>query len=306
MPASSKRALLGAVAANLAVAATKFLVGSITQSTVMMAEGIHSLVDCGNSALMLYGGRRSRRPPDQEHPFGYGMEVYFWGFVVSMMIFGGGGGLSIYEGVRALMNPQPVTKLWPNFVVIGAAALFEGASLLVGAREFAAYRRERRLGGSILEAMRASKDPAMFVTVLEDAAALAGLAIAAVGLTLGHWLEMPAIDASASILIGLVLLLEAALLGVECRGLIVGEAARPLVIDGVRRVCARYDELGPLDELRTLQLGPNAVLLLLRFRPRPTMDVARLSDVTGSLEQELRRENASIKHIAFYLAPSDH
>ena len=188
MPASSKRALLGALAANLAIAVTKFVVGAITHSTVMVAEGIHSLVDTGNSGLMLLGRSRSRRGPDDAHPFGHGMELYFWSFLVAMVIFGGGGCLSIYEGVRALLHPRAVTELWPNYLVIAAAAIFETASLVIGLREFGAYRRELRFAGSMLDVMRES----------EDAAALAGLAVAAAGLTLSHLLDMPAIDAAAS------------------------------------------------------------------------------------------------------------
>jgi cation diffusion facilitator family transporter len=303
MPASSKRALLGAMAANLAIAATKFLVGAITHSTVMIAEGIHSLVDTGNSGLMLFGGWRSRRPADDIHPFGYGMELYFWSFVVAMVVFGGGGGLSIWEGVRALLHPHPITKLWPNYVVIGAAAVFETVSLVIGVREFATYRSEKRFVGSMVAVMRASKNPAIFVTVLEDSAALIGLAVAAAGLTLSHYLAMPAFDALASIIIGLVLVLEAALLGFECRGLIIGEAARSLVTDSIRTVIALHPEIGPLEGMRTLQLGPEAVLLLLRVRFPPGMVVGELERVAEKLELDLRRSNASIKHVVFDITP---
>src|SRR5437870_4939314 len=140
MPSSSKRALIGALAANLGIAATKFVVAAITGSTVMIAEGIHSLVDTGNSGLMLFGQWRSRRPADEVHPFGYGMELYFWSFVVAMVVFGGGGGLSIYEGVRALIHPRTTTGLWPTYLVIGAATIFEATSLAIGVREFSVDR----------------------------------------------------------------------------------------------------------------------------------------------------------------------
>jgi cation diffusion facilitator family transporter len=303
MSASSKRALVGAVTANLAVAVVKFIVGALTNSTVMIAEGIHSLVDSGNSGLMMFGLWRSRRPADDAHPFGYGMELYFWSFVVAMVIFGGGGGLSIYEGVRALAHPHPVTHLWANYVVIGAAALFEGASLAVGLREFAAYRRERRFVGSTLKVIRASKDPAIFITVLEDTAALAGLLVAAVGLTLSHFLRTPAFDAVASMVIGLILMTEAALLGFECRGLIIGETARPLVVATIRRVVGGYEELGVLEDLRTLQLGPDSILLALRMRLPPNLAAADLADVVRRLERDLRGEHASIKHVVFYVSP---
>jgi cation diffusion facilitator family transporter len=302
--ASSKRALLGGAAANLAVAVTKFAVGTLTGSTVMIAEGIHSVVDCGNSGLMLFGGRRSTRPADDTHPFGYGLELYFWSFVVAMVVFGGGGALSIFQGARALVHPHPVTQLWPNYLVIGAAAIFEGVSLFIGVREFASHRREKRFIGSTLAAMRMSKNPAMFVTVLEDTAALAGLAIAAVGVTLSHYLSMPAFDGIASMLIGVVLMLEAALLGAECRGLVTGEAAGPANVESIRRTLARHTGIGAIESLRTLQLGSDTILLAVRVRFPPTLAVAEVERLAAGLEKELRGENPAIKHVVFYMAPN--
>lgn len=304
MPASSRRALFGAMAANLAIAAVKFAVGGLTRSTVMIAEGIHSLVDTGNSALMLLGESRSRRPADEQHPFGYGMELYFWSFVVAMVVFGGGGGLSVYEGIRALFHPRALTRLWPNFAVIGVAALFEAVSLIIGVREFAAYRREKRFVGSALSVMRASKNPAIFVTVLEDSAALVGLALAALGLTLSRCLAQPAFEAIASILIGIVLMLEACLLGVECRGLIIGEAARPAVIANIRSVTARYAEIGPIESLRTLQLGPDAVMLVLGIRLQRTATAGALEGTMSRLATELRLLNPAIKDVLLDLRAS--
>src|SRR3954469_16872132 len=238
MPASSKKALLGAFAANIAIAITKLLVGTLTTSTVMIAEGIHSLVDSGNSGLMMFGRWRSRRGPDAEHPFGYGMELYFWAFVVAMIVFGGGGGLSIYEGVEALNHPRAPTSVWLSYLVIAISALFEGTSLVIALREFAIYRRERRDTGSLLSSIRASKNPAIFLTVLEDSAAMLGLAIAALGLALRQVTGWTWLDAMASIIIGLVLMAEAIILAIECRGLIVGESARPLVVERIHRAVA--------------------------------------------------------------------
>jgi cation diffusion facilitator family transporter len=297
MPASSKKALVGAMMANVVIAVTKFVVGGITRSTVMIAEGIHSLVDTGDSALMLLGERRSRRPADEAHPFGYGMELYFWSFVVAMVVFGGGGGLSIYEGIRALFHPRVLRALWPNYLVIAAAAVFEGISLAIGIREFTAYRREKRFEGSMLAVMRASKNPAIFVTVLEDSAALAGLAIAAVGLALTHLLANPVFDAIASILIGLVLMAEAGLLGFECRGLIIGESARPLIIADVRRALARHPEIGRIEHLRTLQLGPDSVMLVLGIRSDPEMKEEALERARALLVADIRSGIPTVKHI---------
>lgn len=301
MPASSKRALLGALAANLAIAVTKFIVGVITHSTVMVAEGIHSLVDTGNSGLMLLGRSRSRRAPDDAHPFGHGMELYFWSFLVAMVIFGGGGCLSIYEGVRALLHPRAVRELWPNYVVIGAAAIFETASLIIGLREFTAYRLEKRFAGSMLDVMRESKNPAIFVTVLEDVAALAGLAIAAGGLTLSHYLGVPAIDAAASILIGLILMLEAILLGVECRGLITGESARPILQADIRRIVSLCDDGGSVGEIQTLQLGPDDVLVLVGVRLPRTVASRDVEGQAKRLTIELMHASPTIKRVAFFI-----
>ena len=303
MPASSKRALIGALAANLGIAATKFVVAAITGSTVMIAEGIHSLVDTGNSGLMLFGQWRSRRPADEVHPFGYGMELYFWSFVVAMVVFGGGGGLSIYEGVRALIHPRTTTGLWPNYLVIGAAAIFEATSLAIGVREFTAYRREKSFAGPMLSVMRASKNPAIFLTVLEDSAALVGLFIAAVGITLGHLLSFPEMDGIASILIGLVLMLEASLLGYECRGLIVGESARSIVIESIRRVAAHHDDLGVIEQLRTLQLGADAILVVMQIRFPLAIAVGDLEGAIDRLVAELRVAIPSIKHVVFDIVP---
>ncbi|HEY0190655.1 MAG TPA: cation diffusion facilitator family transporter, partial [Kofleriaceae bacterium] len=255
MAASSKKALIGGLAANLGIAITKFVVGAITRSTVMISEGIHSLVDTGNSGLMLYGRRRSKRGPDADHPFGYGMDLYFWSFVVATIVFGGGGGLSIYEGIDALISPREMTHPLVSYATIAAAALFEGTSLAIGWRELNTYRRERKYGGSLLDVIRASKDPAMFLTVMEDLAALTGLVIAAAGIGLRQATGIAAFDGAASILIGLVLCVEALLLGIECRGLIIGESARPIVVDRIRALITEHAGDLTIGELRTLQLG---------------------------------------------------
>jgi cation diffusion facilitator family transporter len=299
--ASSKKALVGAFIANLGIAGTKLAVGAITGSTVMIAEGIHSLVDSGNSGLMMFGRSRSRRGPDAEHPFGYGMELYFWSFVVATIVFGGGGGLSIYEGVRAIEHPRDPTSLWLSYLVIGISAVFEGASLVIALREFAIYRRERRDTGSLLSSIRASKNPAIFLTVLEDSAAMLGLAIAAAGLALRHWTGWAWLDGVASIVIGAVLMAEALILAIECRGLIVGEAARPLVVERVRRAIAHCaGDLG-IRKIRTLQLGPESILVLLEIHLPPGYDPARLETAMTRLGDELRQAIPAIRDVTFEL-----
>lgn len=306
MPASSTRSLISGLVANLAIAITKFIVGAVTSSTVMISEGIHSVVDTGNSVLMMFGRRASRRGPDEEHPFGYGMELYFWSFVVAMVVFGGGGGLSIYEGLHALSEPRELTSLWPSFVVIGASAVFEGASLIVGLREFRIYRRELKYPSSVLDGIRASKNPAMFLTVLEDIAALVGLGIAAAGIALRWWTGIAAFDGIASILIGLVLAIEALVLAIECRGLIIGEPARPAVVEEIEKSIAEHAGGLKIRGVRTLQLGPESVLVFLEVQPASVRDPAQLRDTIARLLVELRRATPVIRDVFVTTAREPH
>jgi len=303
MAASSKRALVGAMAANLGIAATKLIVGLITRSTAMIAEAIHSVVDTGNAGLMLLGESRSRRPADRHHPFGHGMEIYFWSVVVAMVVFAGGGGLSAYEGIRALFHPRHITAVWPSYVVIAAAFVFETASLVIGMRELTTFRRERNLSGSTIAVIHASKNPAIFMTVLEDVAALIGLVLAAAGVTLSYYLGWHACEGIASIAIGLVLVAEAAILAYETRSLIVGEAAHERVTCAIDEIARRHPELGPLLAVTTLQLGPDAILLVLRVRFPDAMRVAQLEELGEAFESDLRRAQPSIRHVVFDISP---
>lgn len=301
LPASSKKALIGAALANLAIAATKLTIGALTRSTVMISEGIHSLVDTGNSGLMMFGRWRSRQRADAEHPFGYGMELYFWSFVVATIVFGGGGGLSIYEGIEALRHPREPTALWASYLTIAVAAVFEGTSLVIGWREFRVYRKELRYDGTTLDAIRASKDPAIFLTVLEDTAALIGLALAAAGIAVRQFTGWAPAEAIASILIGAVLAGEAIILAVECRGLIIGEAARPVVVAQLQRAIDAH--AGPLrvGSVRTLTLGPDAILVVLELQPSATRDGARLRPAIQALATQLRTAVAAVRYVAFSL-----
>jgi cation diffusion facilitator family transporter len=303
--ASSRKSLLAAAAANVGVAITKFVVGGLTGSTVMLAEGVHSLVDTGNSGLMLLGTRLSRRPADDSHPFGYGMELYFWSLVVAMVVFGGGGGLSAYQGVRALMEPRAISHLWPNYVVIVAAAVFESSSLVVGIRQLRLHEREHQFRGSLFQVMQTSKNPAIFLAVLEDTAALIGLGVAALGLTLARLLAVPEIDGIATIVIGLVLFIEALILGRECRSLIVGETARKPLVARIRGIVEGHQLLGARGKLRTLQLGAETILVFLRLQPPATMTAAELARQVAALEAEVARAVPSVRHVYIALEPGE-
>ena len=253
----SRRVILAALAGNLAIAATKLAAALWTGSSAMLSEAIHSAVDTGNQGLLLLGLRRSARPPDATHPFGYGMEIYFWSFAVALMIFSLGGALSLYQGIHKILDPEPIRDAWVNFAVLGASVLFEGLSLRTGWREM----RERFPTETLPAVLRASKDPGLFAVLLEDAAALAGLAVALVGLTLARILDAPAWDGVASLGVGAVLVAAAVFLARETLSLMSGESASRAVLDRVRAVLAADPRVVRAEEVLSLHLGPGSILI---------------------------------------------
>ena len=219
MPAS-KLPVYTALAANLAIAVTKFIAAGVTGSSAMISEGIHSLVDTLNEILLLLGMERSKKPADARRPFGYGKELYFWAFIVSILIFGIGGGVSFYEGITHLQHPELIRDpLW-NYIVLGVAFALDGASFLTAQREFNRQRGSQSFWGAV----KRSKDPSTFVVLFEDAADLLGLIVAFLGVFLGHELNNPYLDGVASILIGVILTAVSVLLARESRSLLMGES----------------------------------------------------------------------------------
>src|SRR5690349_8093983 len=253
----SRKVVYAALAGNLAIAVTKFAAALFTGSAAMLSEAIHSTVDTGNQGLLLYGLGRATRPPTPRHPFGHGMELYFWAFVVALLIFALGGAVSIYQGWHKFRDPEPVESAWVNFAVLGASALFEGAAFRIALREF----RRTHAGEPFLTAIRRSKDPSVFAVLLEDSAALTGLGIAALGLALAEWLEMPALDGAASIGIGLLLVLTAIFLARETRSLLTGESASPRLVAAVREMLAADPRVCVVEEVLSMHLGPAEVLM---------------------------------------------
>ncbi|MGI9175019.1 MAG: cation diffusion facilitator family transporter, partial [Rhodothermales bacterium] len=216
--ASSKKAIYAAIVGNFAIAITKFIAAGISGSSAMLTEGIHSLVDTGNGGLLLFGLHRSRRPADEQHPFGYGKEVYFWTLMVAVLIFGLGGGISIYEGIQHMLHPEPIGDPTLSYIVLALAIVFEGIVWFIAWREF------NRLRGDVSSwrFIRATKDPTLFAVLFEDTAALLGLVVALVGIFLSRQLEMPILDGAASVVIGVILCVTATLLLKESKGLLVG------------------------------------------------------------------------------------
>ena len=279
--------ILAAMAANFGIAVAKFVAAAITGSSAMISEGIHSLVDTANEALLLVGLRRSERSADAAHPFGYGKELYFWSFIVAIVIFGVGGGVAIYEGVTHILNPNPLEDPFVNYVVLGIALVLEGSSWVIA---FRAVADTVEPGEHYIGAIRSSKDPSVITVLLEDSAALAGLAVAATGIFMSHQLEDPRIDGLASIVIGLILGFVAVFLAGEARGLLIGEGADPELIDRLRTVAESDDEVEGVVDIRSMHLGPDHVVVTLKVRFEDR-SADRVAATIERLETRLKAED---------------
>jgi cation diffusion facilitator family transporter len=289
----SRRVIYAALAGNLGIAVTKLAAAWWTGSSAMLSEAIHSLVDTSNQGLLLLGLRRAARPADANHPFGHGMEIYFWAFVVALMIFALGGAVSIYEGVHRLSDPEPIKSVWINFAVLGASIAIESMTLRVAWKEL----RARYSEGSVLNAVRGSKDPGIFAIFCEDAAALAGLTIALVGISLAHFLEMPVFDGLASIAIGCVLVLTAVFLARETLSLMTGESASVEVLEDARKLLQSDVRVIAVQELLSMHLGPEDILLAVSIDFRDEMSSAEIEDAARELSDGLRRSHPSLTRV---------
>jgi cation diffusion facilitator family transporter len=293
MAHESKTTIFAALAGNAGIAVTKFAAAWWTGSSAMLSEAIHSLVDTGNQLLMLYGLRRSTRPATPEHPFGFGLELYFWTFVVAILIFGLGAGVSILEGVDKIRNPHPVETPWVNYAVLGASAVFEGATWLIALR---AFRRQSK-NADVLEAVQLSKDPTIFTVLIEDSAALAGLAIAAAGLAGAQALGLPWLDGVASVLIGLLLAGTATFLARECKELLMGEAADPATRAGLRRIAASNPGVVAVNEVLTMHFGPVDVLAVLSLDFENALTADDVETAVSGIERQIKREYPVVRRI---------
>jgi cation diffusion facilitator family transporter len=296
----SKTVIYAALAGNLAIAVTKFGAALYTGSSAMLTEAIHSLVDTGNQGLLLYGLKRAARPPDEHHPFGHGLELYFWSFVVALLIFALGGAVSIYEGVHKMRHPEPMTSAWVNFAVLGASMVFEGLSFAVAYREF----RTRYAHLSLWTGIERSKDPSAFAVLLEDGAALAGLAVALVGVALSVWFDMPAADGAASIAIGGLLVLTALVLARETRSLLTGESTSPRVLAAARAVLDADPRVTRVETLSSLHLGPSQVLLAITLDLQRSLTVDQVRATAEDLRKRIAASQPIIAHVFFRLGPA--
>ncbi|KTT70967.1 cation diffusion facilitator family transporter [Sphingomonas endophytica] len=276
--------LLGALAANLGIAVAKFVAAGLSGSSSMLTEGVHSLVDSGNQVLLLYGQRRARRPPDEARPFGYGRELYFWAFVVAILIFAIGAGVSIYEGYLHIIRPEPLADPLINYIVLAIALLLEGSSWTIAVRAFDKTRGEM----GWWQAIRESKDPAGFIVLFEDSAALIGLLVAGIGVWLSHATGEPRIDGYASIVIGVLLGAVAVVLARESKGLLIGERADPAVIARARDIVAAHKEVTHVNHVRTIHNGPHTVFVAISADFEDTLPMGRAETLIEDIEAELR------------------
>lgn len=291
--AKGKKAIYAAIVGNALIAVTKFVAVGISGSSAMLSEAVHSLVDTGNGGLLLLGLKRGKRPADTAHPFGYGKEVYFWTLLVAILIFAGGGGVSLYEGIGHIIHPTPAGDPTIAFVVLGFAFLFEGVAFLVAWKEF----KKSKGSATAWHAIRHGKDPTAFAVVLEDSAAMAGILVAAAGIGLADWLEMPVLDGVASTIIGILLMGVAFVLARESRGLLVGEAADKVLEDGVRAIAEEEVAVTEVIRMLTMHVGPDDILVNLDLRFHANLEVDEVAEAVDRLEVKIKGAFPDIRYL---------
>jgi cation diffusion facilitator family transporter len=290
---SSKLPIYSALAANFLIAITKFIAAFATGSSAMISEGIHSLVDTGNEILLLVGISRSKKPADAERPFGYGKELYFWAFIVSVLIFAVGGGISFYEGVTHLQHPHTMENPTWNYAVLGIALLFDGVSFIIAMREF----NRQRGTTPFWQAVKKSKDPTTFVVLFEDAADVLGLLVAFIGIFLGHYFNNPYFDGVASIIIGLILTAISVVLAVESRSLLMGESLSKNKLASITDICTKDPSILTIKEPLSMYLSPEEVVLVLPVAFRPGLSLADIQEAIRTIKKDIQNKFPVVKQI---------
>ncbi|WP_201985089.1 cation diffusion facilitator family transporter [Hymenobacter rubidus] len=291
---ASKLSLYGGIAANVAIAVSKFVAAYFTGSSAMLSEGIHSLVDTGNSGLLLYGTAQSARPADAEHPFGHSKELYFWGLIVAVLIFAIGGGMSFYEGVKHIQHPEPLEEAGWNYVVLGLSFLFEGIAFYLSVKALLAQS-----SGNVgfVTMLRTSRDPAVFASVMENLAALIGLALAGIGVFLGHWLNNPYFDGGASVAIGLLLMAVAVFLVGRTKGLLVGTGVDAVTLANLERIARAQPQVREIRSPLTMYLGPNDVIMALDVDFADNLSSTQVAAAVEHLQDAIRAEHPEVQRI---------
>jgi cation diffusion facilitator family transporter len=278
------KAIVAALAANVGIAITKFIAYLLTSSSSMLAESVHSFADSGNQVLLLLGGKRARRPADEEHPFGYGRERYLYAFIVSIILFSLGGLFALYEAWEKWREPHPIDSWqWVPLLVLVAAVVMEGLSFRTGLRESASARK----GQSIVQFIRTAKAPELPVVLLEDSGALIGLVFALFGVSMtlvtddGRW------DAVGSGAIGVLLVVIAIVLAIEIKSLLLGEAAQPAQVAAIRAALVG-DGVPSVIHLRTLHLGPEELLVAAKIEVTSAETATEIAQAIDDAEARVR------------------
>ncbi len=298
MAGSSSRTIIIALAANVGIAAGKFVAAAITGSSAMLTEGVHSLVDSTNQLLLLYGRKRATKPADKKHPFGYGRELYFWSFVVAILVFSLGAGVSIYEGIQHMLHPEPAVSPVIAFIVLALAFALEGWSTLAALGDF---NRSRR--GSIWQEIRDTKDAPTLVILLENSGAMVGLVLAALGLGISLLTGNPLWDGLASVLIGIVLAVLAVLLLHEAKGLLIGEAADPELVAAIRRCAEGHAGIEEVHNVQTLHSAPEMVTVIISADFTDTISARQVETIVADIERQVAQTYPIVARV--YVRPQD-
>lgn len=289
----SKFVIYTALAGNLGIAAARGGAALWTGSSAMLSEAIHSLVDTGNQGLLLYGLHRAAHPPDATHPLGYGRELYFWTFIVALLVFALGAGISMYEGISHIRHPVPVENPAVSYVVLGLSFLFEGGSWWAALKEFQAAKGD----SGYLQAIRLSKDPTTFTVLLEDSAALLGLAIAFAGILAAQILDLPQLDGVASIIIGIVLALTAMLLARETKGLLIGEAADPALERAILALAAAETGVERVNGALTVHMSPDQVVVNLSVEFHDDLSASDMELAVERMERRITEAHPQVSAV---------
>jgi cation diffusion facilitator family transporter len=290
---SSRKVIYAALAGNTLIAITKFIAAGITGSSAMLSEGVHSLVDTGNQGLLLHGMHQAQKPPSNRFPFGHGKEIYFWSFVVAILIFALGSGISIYEGIVHILHPEPIKNPMVNYIVLGAALIFEGIAWLIALSEFSKAKGK----WGYIEAVRRGKDPTKFVVLFEDSAAMLGLVVAFLGVWLSSTKGIMLGDGIASVIIGLILGGTAVWLAHETKGLLIGESASIHVVEGIRAILREFAEIDQVNEVLTMHMGPEYILVNISIDFQDSLSATQLEKVIAEMDQQIKQAYPDVKRI---------
>jgi len=293
MAGSSKKVIYAALAGNGLIAVTKFAAAAMTGSSAMFSEGIHSVVDTGNQVLLLHGMRQACKPPSPRFPFGHGKEIYFWSFAVAILIFAVGSGVSLYEGIIHTLHPAPIENPLVNYIVLCLALLFEGIAWYLALTEFSKVKGK----WGYIEAVQRGKDPTMFVVLFEDSAAMLGIIVAFAGVLLVDLTGILIFDGIASIIIGIILGGTAVWLAYETKGLLIGESANTQVIEGIREIILQYDGIDTINEVLTMHMGPDFVLVNVSIDFQDDIPAGDLEDMIAGMDTQIKASYTMVKRV---------